>query len=175
MNRDFQEQKIRQLFRKLREEEQKITPAFSTFVAPSRRTPSSSKPYALRLAFSLGVMMMIIGGIYWLNPFQNGFNEKFLAGLSAKEIIIQVTPEMAIQMKQPETTPQITAAQRPTKPQPVRHRISRPEEWNVKTLTAWHSPTAALLKIPGDEWLKILPRIESPKIDFNKLIPNEKN
>jgi hypothetical protein len=45
----------------------------------------------------------------------------------------------------------------------------------MKTLSAWQSPTASLLKAPGEEMLKSLPRLGESLQSIKILSPDEFN
>jgi hypothetical protein len=156
MNLNGEEKRIRQLFREMSSEDQKLAPEFGSVVeAASRIGTSRGHAESLRLVAVVALLglAIVIAAFVLLQP--------------SKPQTIQVrTSPLPEQDKEPNVAKPGPALQ-PTTPEPHRAVIRRSHKPRssdslsiaMKSLSMWRSPTASLLPTPNDELLRTLPRL----------------
>lgn len=160
MNLNGDEKRIQQLFREMSRDDQRRAPEFAGVLAAanSRRARSQNRARSLRFAMPAAMLCAAL--------------------LIAMTIIVRPSkPQRAAHddqastpAVQPEAPPSVVPYQpgmqapgvgpRKTRVTHARHR--RPSDKMaiaMKSLLAWRSPTASLLKTPVDELLRSLPRL----------------
>ena len=158
MNLNGEEKRIRQLFSELRSSELERAPEFTTVLAGGAssavrpRNRSRSWKFAMAVSVLFAVLLVTIAII--LQP------SKPQAGAAPSQ-----ASAPALQLEEPVTVgpPQLEAARGSAPQKRVARRRKRrsPDQTAIamRSLFAWQSPTAALLKIPSDELLRSLPRL----------------
>ena len=170
MNLNGDEKRIRQLFREMSREEEPRTPDFARVIAAGSGTNLSqpgTRSFALAWA-AAGVLIAVLIAVS-LAMRHTGSQTKDSGGdLVADD---KKSTEAAPAISSAQTTVAALAAPgprtkvsklRPTRPGAISKRVrytQRPDELAIrmKALSAWQSPTASLLKTPGDEMS--LPRL----------------
>lgn len=151
MNLNGDEKKIRQLFRELSCEDEVRTPAFES-VLSSTRAP---RPRNWSLALAGGLAMLVLAVVVTLLT------------LARTSKPVSAPDELAGAAPPPvqELAPPPGAVEKPATPKRETAKHRRPRRTTdqltiaIKTLSAWQSPTASLMKYPGEDLLKSLPRL----------------
>src|SRR2546430_2463088 len=180
MNLNGDEKRIRQLFHEISREDEHRTPEFAQIIAAARsgagRAQNGTRLFALAWAVS-GVVIAILIAV--------SFAMRHSKALPQTDPVGQVA--QSEQPKQPTETEPLNAisrsvpgvpgtAIRQTIPRRVRRR-RQPDDLAIrmKSLSAWQSPTASLLKAPGQEMLNSLPRLGESLQSIKFFSPDELN
>ena len=177
MNLNGDEKRIRQLFLEMSSDEQRRAPEFARVLAAANSEMARSQNRARSLRLAMGVAMLCA------------------ALLIAMAIIVKsskpqstVAPERAsAPASQPEQPQSVAPSQRnlgaandavprTLVPKRIRHRRT-PDRMAIamKSLFAWRSPTASLLKTPDDELLRSLPRLGESLQTMKSFSPDQLN
>lgn len=183
MNRNLEEQKIRQLFREARQQDEAIAPSYADTLAAARaktqragwRLPIWPVAFATIALIAIGIMAFIF----------------FKPSITQPPNPIAVGPSVASPRDHPPAPPSINPSKRVAatpstikgqraniKPSPHRARPVRPQsEFEQAALLSmkWQSPTDFLLRTPGADLLKTVPRLGDSLIRFDVIPSDEKN
>jgi hypothetical protein len=160
MNLNGDEKRIRQLFREMSLDDQRRAPQFDNVLAAAQsgRTRSQNRTRSLRVAMAVAMLCvaLLIAMVIIVRPSKPrgsaGSENQIVAPLVQPDAPPSVAPQPRVE------SPGVESYRRIIKR--VRHR--RPSDQidiAMKSLFAWQSPTASLLKTPGDELLRSLPRL----------------
>jgi hypothetical protein len=156
MNLNGDEKRIRQLFREMSLDDQRRAPEFeSVLAAQSGKARSQDRTRSLRLAMAVAMLCvaLLIAMVIIVRPSKprgSADHEQASAPPFQPEAPPTVVPSQSI-VESPKVRTIMKRA---------RHRRpSNQIEIAMKSLFAWQSPTASLLKTPGDELLRSLPRL----------------
>ena len=188
MNLNGDEKRIRQLFREMSCEDESRTPEFAVLVAAARsragRTKKGSRLFAFGLVVSVAIVLLIALSLALRQPVRQTQDEP--SDQVAQEKQPGKQSEKNPEKQSTESAPGKTApgssvstggtiAQQGIPRRVRRKRHSDDLAIRMKTLFAWQSPTASLLKAPGDEMLKSLPRLGDSLQSIKIFSPNEFN
>ena len=173
MNRNWDEETIRQLFHELRCEDQCHTPQFGEVLtaARNRNTSSITLTWSIRFAGAAALCVLVLLTIRLsipiTNPKEQSVPERGPSSLAPSD----TTSEVVRNLTEP------PKAQR----HPTIRRQSRPRQFSrsltvaMKSLSSWQSPTAALLPTPQDEILNKLPRLGESLRTIKSFSPDQFN
>lgn len=183
MKRNLDEQKIRQWFRDTRQRDELNAPAFAaTLAAAQSKTQGRGwRLNARRIALATVVLMAI--GIAAFTYFKRSTTERLnqaAAGQSPKLSLDDSHPRVAVQRSVPGDTapPMIKEPRANSKPSRHRLRDTRLQIGPVQAALLsfkWQSPTDFLLRTPGVDLLKAVPRVGDSIIQFDVIPVDEKN
>lgn len=160
MNQDWQEKEIRQLFHNERQANESLTPDFASTLeaALSRRGRARPRWLILRVAFAavalvaLGSLVFVVGDRY-----SREHKPSPIAGLE----------EPGVTLPAPADLPVAVPREPPAKPVRRAHRRQTPVRRAAPLISQWRSPTEFLLKTPGDELLRTVPRLGKSAVKMN--------
>ena len=177
MNLNGDEKRIRQLFRDMSCEEERRVPGFARVMAAAGsragRSQSGTRLFTLAWAVSVIFIAILIAVSFVMRHSRP--QPQVDPGDQVAEAPPSTEREPATGLSVPVVNPPGAIAPR-TKPKRVhRSRHSNELAIRMKTLSAWRSPTASLLKAPGEEMLKSLPRLGESLHSIKILSPDEFN
>ena len=175
MNLNGDEKRIQRLFGEMRNDDERRAPQFAGFLqrANSRtaRSRNGTRRFGLAAAM-LCVAVLIAAVIVVRHPKTETRNEP-----DDRVAVSEGPTESSATVGA--NKPRVGATKAtPVKPiiKHVRHRRTSNElTLAVKSLFAWQSPTASLLKAPGEEMLKSLPRLGESLQTVKSLSPDQFN
>jgi hypothetical protein len=168
MKQELDEEGIRRLFRDQRQADERLAPHFSATLeaALSRRRVAHSGRLVLRSAVALGALVAIIFSVFFFLP----------RSVDEQPAIVAYEPD------QPDNAASSTPVVLPPRPKrpairpPRSTRKHRESPQRAETLISqWRSPTDFLLRTPGDELLKTVPRVGTSAIEIKMNFPDGKN
>ena len=173
MNRNGDEERIRQLFHELRREDQGIAPQFGDVftAARNRNKGSNTATWSIRFAAAAVLCVLVLITIRVSTPVTS-HEEQTAPGSTLSPIAPSDTTVNVV--RSPSQTPR-------TQPRPTIRRQSRPRQFStslaivMKSLSSWQSPTAALLQTPQDEILNTLPRLGESLRTIKSFSPDQFN
>jgi len=178
MNRHSEEQKIKQWFHEARQADAALAPSFAETVtaAQAKPLPAARWPLAWRFAFVAVVLMLI--GVAALVFFKRSTAQPHQQTAQQAEALESppVTPAPAVTDSEP--TPAVKARAVALRVTPRRPRAARPRpeiEPSALLSFKWQSPTDFLLRTPGADLLKTVPRVNDSVVRFNVIRPDEQN
>ena len=176
MNLNGDEKRIRQLFREMSRDDQRRAPQFASVLAAASSGIARSQNRTRSLRFATAVALLCA------------------ALLIAMAIIVRPSkpnsPARDGQATAPTVTPEASPTSPPKQPgvgtpsaEPRRVIIKRARHHQstdqlavaINSLFAWQSPTASLLKTPGDELLRSLPRLGESLQTIKSFSPDQFN
>jgi hypothetical protein len=183
MNRNLEEQKIRQLFREARQQDDALAPSYADTLAAARgktppadwRLPVWPIAFATLALIAIGITALVFykqSKTQPPGPIAVGPTVALPRGHSA-------APPSANPSKRVAATPSTIRGRRANiKPSPRRPRPGRPQsDFSQAALLSlkWQSPTDFLLRTPGADLLKTVPRLGDSLIRFDVIPSDEKN
>jgi hypothetical protein len=172
MNRNGDEERIRQLFHELRREDQGIAPQFGdVFTAAwNRNKGSNTANWPIRFAAAAVLCVLVLITIRLSTPVPQ--EEQTAPGSTLSPVASSDTTTKAVG----------SLSQTPkTQGHPTIRRRLRPRQFSgslaisMKSLSSWQSPTAALLQTPQDEILNTLPRLGESLRTIKSFSPDQFN
>ena len=172
MNRDLEENRIRNLFHELKLEDERAAPSFERTLESARmRKILGSKPrLVLRILTVTAALALIAVFAFAL----------FRQPSSPQNMVIGEQPKRPVEIEKEETPPEI-------EPEPVKESVkvasrnlgrkrARDKDMRAaRLISEWRSPTEFLLKTPGQELFDSVPRPDRSIVEIKGLFPNEKN
>lgn len=160
-----EEQRIRELFQQLKEEDERHAPSFTGDwnAALSRRERPRRSLAVWQLAATAALILL---GAGWWMFFKQPTNRQAPIEIgksnnSAADAAPPVSPSPA-PVRNP---PNVTRRQRPlARPRPPATLVSQ-----------WRSPTESLLRTPGEQLFKRVPRLDESIVNIKAIIPDQKN
>ena len=172
MNRNGDEERIRQLFHELRREDQGIAPQFGdVFTAAwNRNKGSNTATWSIRFAAAAVLCVLVLITIRLSTPVPQ--EEQTAPGSTLSPAASSDTTTKVVG----------SLSQTPnTQGHPTIRRRLRPRQFSsslaisMKSLSSWQSPTAALLQTPQDEILNTLPRLGESLRTIKSFSPDQFN
>jgi hypothetical protein len=174
MNLNGDEKRIQRLFRELRSREERGAPQFVSTIEAARSLGALSKNSARPLRLAVVVAILIVAALLAVVVNRNNTPRSNL--VSPRQAVVEPAgpeaPPSVITPKPSERPPDLS--QRRIKR--VRHRRT-PNDLTIamKSLLAWQSPTGSLLRAPGEEILKSLPRLGDSLQKIKPFSPDQFN
>ncbi|HEY7545267.1 MAG TPA: hypothetical protein VID27_10310 [Blastocatellia bacterium] len=170
MNHPLEEEKIRQLFHELREEDDQNSPSFASTLETALSKVGSGNPFrfAWHVAFVAASILLIIGLAFLI--LRQYSTSQQINPPSTDDLILKL-PDRNV-----EPLPLSPEIRLVTPPKTIRKK-SRPIQFEPSPMliSRWQSPTDFLLRTPGAEWLKGVPRITDSSIRLKSIPVSEKN
>src|SRR5215470_10944314 len=171
MKQDQEERTIRELFRQLRRDDESGAPSFVDSLAPA---PSRYERGALlRLGWQVAVAIVVallLGGA-WLIFSGRGTKTRG----QPSEAHYNGEPASRVEAPPPNQIPPSTGGNtiNPHHQHRQQRRVQRQPE--TLLLSQWRSPTEFLMRTPGDQFLKTIPRLNESLIEIKPLAPTQQN
>ncbi len=165
-----EEERIRKLFQQLREEDERNAPSFARDwnVALSRREKSRRRWAVWRFAAAGAALILLGAGCAgWWMFFRQSTKQQspIQIGRSATPASDATPPPVSPSPAPVRNPPNVTGRRRPfVRPQPPAILISQ-----------WRSPTESLLRTPGEQLFKRVPRLDESLVNIQAIIPDQKN
>src|SRR5262245_26151306 len=169
MNQDQEARTIRELFRQLRRNDESGAPSFVDSLAPA---PSRyEKDTRLRLGWQVAgtiVVALLLGGA-WL--IFSGRDTKTPGRSNAAHS--DGGPSLRAEAPPPNPTPSSNVEKtiKPDHQRRQQRRVQRRPE--TLFLSQWRSPTEFLMRTPGDQFLKAIPRLNESLIEIKLISPTQ--
>jgi hypothetical protein len=167
MNRDWQEKEIRQLFRKERQANESVTPDFAiTLEAALSKKRERPRGLILRFAFAVVALVAIAVSVF------------LFVGRNSREQAPSVAAdpsESIIKPAAPQTGPASLLPEEPAKPVRLAHRHRQSTRRAAPLISQWRSPTEFLLRTPGDELLRSVPRLGVSAVEIKLDLSSPRN
>ena len=173
MNLNGDEKRIQQLFREMSRDDQRRAPQFASVLAAARSgmARSQNRTRSLRFAMAVAILcaaLLIAMAIIERPSKPNGpARDEQAAGST-------VSPP-SIAPKQPGVGAPGIERRRVIIKHARHHRTTDQLSVAMNSLFAWQSPTASLLKTPGDELLRSLPRLGESLQTIKSFSPDQFN
>src|SRR5581483_3170059 len=163
-NKDMDEKRIKRLYSEMRQQDEAATPSFIRLL---QRPGSGSLSLAWSSILRFGAVAAVLILIFSLAI--------ILLRHKSSSVVSGDKPQKPRVVDQSSSVP-IPSVVEPEKPRPV---VYKPKKRTVRKsrslISQWKSPTDFLLRTPGNELFKTVPRLIDPTLKFNAIIPNEKN
>jgi len=177
MNLNGDEKRIRQLFRDLNCDDERSTPEFARVIAAARsrgpRTQNGTRLFALAWVVSAVVIAVLIA--VSIATRHSKAQQPPDPGSEVAESNPATESEPPVAVPSPPVGAPNTVAHQ-TGPKRVRRRGHSDElATRMRMLSAWQSPTASLLRSPGEEMFKSLPRLGESLQSIKIFLPDEFN
>ncbi len=167
MNQRSEEEKIRQLFHELREEDHLRAPCFSSALEAALSKTDARRPGRLirQAAFVTASVILIISFALLLRH----YSSRQQVDPAPTDKSISRAPDRKIE---PPALPETKFVG----PQKIIRRKARPALFEQATMISrWQSPTDSLLRTPGEELLRLVPRITDSALNLKSIPDSEKN
>lgn len=168
MNQDWDEKEIRKLFRSERQANEGRTPDFSSTLeaALSRSGRPRPRRLVLRVAFAVVALVAAAGLVF------------VLAGRSSREQAPDLVASPNEPVVKPPATPDEPALVAKEHPGKIARRARAHRQSKKRAaplISQWRSPTEFLLKTPGDELLRTVPRLGAASVEIKLNLSSTKN
>ena len=173
MNQDWEEKKLKGLFHELRREDERLAPSFARDweAALSRIGKARHPPRVFRVAAAT-VMLIVLGSSVFI-LFRQPARQPAPTGAPAEEAPVSV----ASSTHQSPPPPLVPLFKAPGKvlPRAVRRQSSARPRQSAVFISQWRSPTDFLLKSPGEQLLKTVPRPGESVREIKASMPDQNN
>ncbi len=159
MNQDREERTIRELFQQLRRDNGSGAPSFvSSLTRASSRRESGARP---RLVWRAAIVVALLLGGAWL--IFSGRDSKMPGSANVVNSVRAPAPRI-----EPPPNPTPSSSEDQTIKPDRRHRKQTPDQLRHETLllSQWRSPTESLMRTPGEQLLKTIPRLNESLIEI---------
>ena len=169
MKQDQEERTIRELFRQLRRNDESGAPSFVDSLAPaSSRYERGSR---LRLGWQVAVAIVVallLGGAWLIFSRRDTKTPG-----QANTVNSNIAP--APRAESPPPNPTTSSIEGPTIKPDRQHQKQRRSQLRPETLllSQWRSPTESLMRAPGEQLLKTIPRLNESLIEIKLIEPTQ--
>jgi hypothetical protein len=181
MKHDLVENRIKQLFYELRQVDERRAPSFDSVLrAASSRAGQAGPAWAsLRVAVASAMLILAGGFVFILLKPSLLSNET-----TDSESSLPIARMPYRQLESPPSGPLTPTVERAPALEAIRRELTRPARRKRPAarshqapmlISEWQSPTAFLLRTPGEQLLKTVPRVGESLIEIKPGIPGEKN
>jgi hypothetical protein len=162
-----EEERIRKLFQQLREEDERQGPSFTHDwnVALARREKPQRR-WAVWQLVACATTLIVLGAGWWMVYGPSTMRQVPI------EIVRSEPPAQAA------TPPQVSPSPAAVKNRPNITRRQRPSVLPQPTailISQWRSPTESLLRTPGEQLFKRVPRLDESFVNIKVTFPDLKN
>lgn len=175
------EKRINRLFYELRQEDEQHAPSFDSVLRAGSPKAAQSSPawFSLRIAVASAMLILVSGLVFvLLKPFLSSTETEN----SEPSLPIVKTPYWQLKplpyeplTPSIERNPTLEAIHRELA-RPARHKRPAARSYQPAMLISeWRSPTGFLLRTPGEQLLKTVPRVGESLFEIKLRIPDEKN
>jgi hypothetical protein len=170
MNQDWRDEKVRELFHERGQQDERLTPGFATVLeAALRRRKLPRRRLVLRVAVAAAVPVFAFAVVLTLVRNQS---TETLPPLDPA--ILQRLPLVGVGPPNPESPPPPMRPDHFRRPPRYRKPAIRTQTKSIQ-ISQWHAPTDFLLKLPGSEYLRNLPRMPDSPPMLTRGIPENHN
>ena len=164
LSTDSDEKNIRKLFAETRAVDEQNIPAFSAVLQCSSNVENTVRIGPL-LAIFMAMVILISGFVAAVVYFRKPAPQIVNSNENKKQ---QMTNDQPLPIEPEKTTPPAPRriVYRPQKKAPRRTDLM---------ISQWRSPTDFLLRTPGNEFLKTVPRLNDSRLKINSAMPNDLN
>jgi hypothetical protein len=167
MNKQPEEENIRELFQQLRREDEQSAPSFADDwnAARSRSRKPGHRWGVWRLA-AAAAALILLGAGWWI----------FFSRPMKKQA---PTETVRSDMPAPDAPPSPVSPS--TTSDNHRRNLARRQRSYVRprppavSISRWHSPTEFLLRAPGEQLFKSVPRLDESVVNIQAILPDQKN
>ena len=152
MNQDWQEKRIKRLFDEMRQDDERLAPAFTT-ISKAAVSRQAGRPIVRRLVFA-GVVVILLAG-----------SALFLKSRLSRQVVsvdVALTSPLPNENRDRDVPPPSKRNAGPvldTPPRLVGHRAGRERRGAAGLVSQWRSPTDFLLDVPGSQLLRTVPSV----------------
>jgi hypothetical protein len=177
MNLTGDEKRIQHLFREMSRDDERGAPEFAGVVEAARSGTAGSRNRTRSFVLALGVAVTVVAMLIALSLAVRHPKAQPPTD-SGGEVALSPPP---VENPGTSTSPQPPIETHATTvPRTIRRRVPRRRTLDelairIKSLSAWQSPTASLLKAPGEELLKSLPRLGESLQSIKSISPDQFN
>jgi hypothetical protein len=170
MNQDREENRIKELFHELKQEDAHNAPAFARIMEAARlRTVEPRQPWRILTIAVATVMLVIVGSSVFIirqlstkpRPIERAELEE-PAAKSPPPDVITAGPDKKEALNKSEA------------PKTVRRRVERRPKRAATLISGWRSPTDFLLKNSGEQLLRTTPRLGESIVNIEGFFLEEK-
>jgi hypothetical protein len=180
MNQNLEEEKIRQLFLELREQDERRTPSFSAVLNNAQAT--SGEPIytwrGWRVAAAMAALLILSGAaVFFLR--QSLTTEQGIVSAKAEGYYFNIsdwkskseTTVTSIFLRRPQNLP----VEKRERKVAYHRRIKQASQPPDTLISNWQSPTNFLVQTSGAQWLRTLPNLNESILEMKNLLPDGKN
>lgn len=170
MNQEREERTIRELFRQLKRGDEQSAPPFATSLAAARSRNQRADRFRFVRPAVVAIMVLLLFGGAWLIFSKRSRKPQLLIDVGSAE-----TPAPKIELPAaPEPTPSLIPALSMDQTMKSSGHRQKPRGLRASTLlvSEWRSPTGSLLRMPGEQLLKTVPRLDESLIEISPLAPS---
>lgn len=176
MNLNGDEKRIRQLFREMSCDDQRRAPEFADVIEAAASAREGAKHWNHSFVLASAVAALTVVALIGLSFAVRYSKSQVPAAPTNAQVSPQPTEPPTVEV----SPPQIADAQRKKERRSTikrgpRRRPSDELAIRMKSLSAWQSPTASLLKGPGAEFFRSLPRLGESLQSIKIFSPDEFN
>ncbi|MEK6288337.1 MAG: hypothetical protein AABO57_21685 [Acidobacteriota bacterium] len=176
MNLNGDEKRIRQLFRELSCDEQRRAPEFAGVLEAANSGTAGSRHRTRSFALAPAVAALCVGMLIAVSFAVRHSKPEAPAAPTEAAVSPQSTERPTRDVSAPQVADTPGKAERRTIIRRIpRRRTSDELAIRMKSLSAWQSPTASLLKAPGEDIFKSLPRLGESLQSIKSFSPDEFN
>jgi hypothetical protein len=164
MERDWEEKRIAELFHEMKQEDAALAPPFSTGGRAATRFPTSA-------ALAVAVVAALVVVAFFSVIFLRAASLRDVSGPSISEETAgaSITPRPSAPIPSSPAVTQIAKASK------FDRRRKRPARQSIILISQWQSPTDFLLRTPGEQLLKSVPRLGGSLAEIKAIMPGERN
>jgi len=171
MKQGQEERIIRELFQQLRRDDERGAPSFVDGLAPSpsRRERDARLRFGRQIAVAI-VVAILLGGAWLIFSRRDTKTPD-----QANAVNSNGAPGPRVEAPPPNPTP--SSNESPTIKPDRQYRKQRRAQNRPETLllSQWRSPTEFLMRTPGDQFLKTVPRLNESSIEIKLFTPTQQN
>lgn len=165
-----EEERIKEMFQQLREEDERNAPAFTRAwnATLSRREKPWRRWAVWRLAAGATALILLGAGClgWWMFFRQSTRRQAPIEIVRSEQPAPVVTPPPVFPSPAPvKNPPNVTRRQRP---------FVRPQAPAI-LISQWRSPTEFLLRTPGEQLFRRVPRLDESLVNIKAIIPDQQN
>ena len=170
-----EEKRIRELFRELRLENERLTPQFAGLWIRAQAAPA--RPLrAINLSFALATALLVCALVslaLWSRPWQIN-SPSGITGVNppVQSVSPVVIRKPAIATIVPLSTIQPSSIKRVIRRQTQSLALNKTEINEATAISKWESPTASLLRSPSEQVLTTVPQFNDAVKDMKSFLPS---
>ena len=170
MNQDWREERIKELFNELRREDEHLAPPFARDWAAALSRTRNRRSWPVFRAVAAGLMLILLGGALFVFFRQTSPQPAPAVASAPVRPIAESQPAPDLNAPRAELKKDLREAQ----PKIIRHlRLpARPRQSQV-LISQWRPPTDFLLKYPGEQLLKTVPKLGDSPAEIMRVTSEE--
>jgi len=178
MNQNLEEEKIRQLFLEMREQDESRTPSFAAVLHAATTTLRQGTYFwqHWRVVAIMAALIILSGATFFLR--QSLTTQQGIVSSKAVGFHFD-TSDWKPKSKTDRASEGTAVAENPPikREYKIAHqkRIKQASQPSDVLISNWQSPTDFLLQTPGAQWLRTLPNLNESILEMKNLLPDGKN